>query len=293
MTAMVHKLFAGNGWTDLWVSTGCSSAAATPGSWSGRGVQALGVTGVVTHSQMLNLFGMGIHPDAEVLIAEHIASGMTGWAAASLARLGAKFLVYEGGPQWRSSLRNAYAAFNNANGVPSKAPILDSDQLTIRADVAAVMFWNEFGVPLQRDQQAAYLAAVTVPRSNAVAGFDVTFTPAPALSTLWATAPAQVVKRIEDAHHQAVARTCSWMETEVGFTRVGPAGQAQVNIVGLVMTSFTHRDSPAGTPNLHSHVVISNKVQTGDGRWLALDAKVLFQRRAEITEHYDSEMAGL
>ena len=51
-------------------------------------------------------------------------------------------------------------------------------------------------------------------------------------------------------------------------------------------------------PQLHSHVVISSKVQTADGRWLALDARTLkgFQRalggmyqsvlRAEVTARY-------
>ena len=61
---------------------------------------------------------------------------------------------------------------------------------------------------------------------------------------------------------------------------------------------FRQTTSRLDDPQLHSHVVISSKVQTVDGRWLALDARSLkgFQRalgglyqsvlRAELTARY-------
>ena len=58
---------------------------------------------------------------------------------------------------------------------------------------------------------------------------------------------------------------------------MGTDGVAQVNTTGLIAAAFDHRDSRAGDPNLHTHVVISNKVQAigpdGIPRWLALDGR--------------------
>ena len=41
-----------------------------------------------------------------------------------------------------------------------------------------------------------------------------------------------------------------------------PDGVRQVDVPGLVATAFTHRDSRAGDPDLHTHVAVANKVQT-------------------------------
>jgi hypothetical protein len=39
---------------------------------------------------------------------------------------------------------------------------------------------------------------------------------------------------------------------------------------GLVATAFTHRDSRAGDPDLHTHVAVANKVQILDPTWAKL-----------------------
>jgi len=38
-------------------------------------------------------------------------------------------------------------------------------------------------------------------------------------------------------------------------------------------------DSRAGDPDLHTHVAVANKVQTLDGRWLAIDGRVLYKAK--------------
>ena len=62
------------------------------------------------------------------------------------------------------------------------------------------------------------------------------------------------------------------MEREVAATRTGATARngvvAQVDVRGLIATAFEHYDSRAGDPHLHTHVVISNKVQAVlDGKW--------------------------
>jgi TrwC relaxase len=74
----------------------------------------------------------------------------------------------------------------------------------------------------------------------------------------------------------------TFIEQHALFTRTGPQGIRQVNVQGLVATAFTHRDSRAGDPDLHTH--IANKVQTLDGRWLSIDGRVLFKANVAASE---------
>jgi hypothetical protein len=74
------------------------------------------------------------------------------------------------------------------------------------------------------------------------------------------------------------------------FTRTGAQGIRQVDVRGLVATAFTHRDSRAGDPDLHTHVAAANKVQTLDGRWLAIDGRVLFKAKVAASETYNTAL---
>jgi hypothetical protein len=74
------------------------------------------------------------------------------------------------------------------------------------------------------------------------------------------------------------------------FTRTGPQGIRQVDVRGLVAAAFTHRDSRAGDPDLHTHVAVANKVQTLDGRWLSIDGRVLFKANVAASETYNTAL---
>ena len=102
----LHKLTAGDGYTYLtrqvaaadstergYTSLGDYYAARgeSPGRWTGRGLASLGTSGTVSERQMRNLFGMGIHPDAERIQAQLVAQGLSVPAAAAAARLGQAF----------------------------------------------------------------------------------------------------------------------------------------------------------------------------------------------------------
>ena len=61
-------------------------------------------------------------------------------------------------------------------------------------------------------------------------------------------------------------------------------------MTGLVAAAFTHRDSRAGDPDLHTHVAVANKVQTLDGRWLSIDGRVLFKATVAASETYNTAL---
>jgi hypothetical protein len=62
--------------------------------------------------------------------------------------------------------------------------------------------------------------------------------------------------------------------------------------VGLIATAFNHRDSRAGDPHLHTHVVISNKVQTAiDGKWRSLDGRPMHAAVVALSELHETLFA--
>ena len=144
--------------------------------------------------------------------------------------------------------------------------------------MAREFFLAEHGrEPIDARELAGQIAKDSRPRTQTVAGYDLTFSPVKSVSTLWAVADPAVAAVIERAHQAAVKDALAFIEKHALFTRTGPQGIRQVNVRGLVATAFTHRDSRAGDPDLHTHVAVANKVQTLDGRWLSIDGRVLFK----------------
>jgi conjugative relaxase-like TrwC/TraI family protein len=133
-------------------------------------------------------------------------------------------------------------------------------------------------------------------RRRAVAGFDFTFSVPKSASALWAVADAGTQALIGQAHHAAVAEVVAFMEREVAATRsgatAGDGAVAQVDVTGLVATAFDHFDSRAGDPHLHTHVVISNKVQTVlDGKWRSLDGRPMHAAVVALSELHEAVFA--
>jgi conjugative relaxase-like TrwC/TraI family protein len=60
------------------------------------------------------------------------------------------------------------------------------------------------------------------------------------------------------------------------------------DVEGLVMAAFRQATSREDDPQLHTHVVISTKVQTPDGRWMALDARYLKRKQRALGGLYQS-----
>lgn len=131
---------------------------------------------------------------------------------------------------------------------------------------------------------------------KAVAGFDATFSAPKSLSVWWALTGDE---RLAECHDVAVAAVVDHLERYASTTRERSNGRRlHLDTNGLTCAVFRQTTSRLDDPQLHSHVVISGKVQTEDGRWLALDARTLkgFQRalgglyqsvlRAEVTARF-------
>jgi len=150
----------------------------------------------------------------------------------------------------------------------------------------------------ERAEQVAQIEAEETERGNrrAVAGFDYTFSVPKSVSVLWGVADAGTQALIAQAHHDAVAQVVEFMEREVAVTRTGytaaDGAVAQVDVTGLVATAFDHYDSRSSDPQLHTHVVVSNKVQTVlDGKWRSLDGRPMHAAVVALSEHYNAVLA--
>jgi len=131
---------------------------------------------------------------------------------------------------------------------------------------------------------------------RAVAGFDATLSAPKSLSAWWALTGDE---RLAECHDVAVKAVVAHLERFGATTRIRSNGsRLHPDTNGLTVAAFRQTTSRLDDPQLHTHVVVSAKVQTVDGRWLALDARFLkrHQRmlgglyqsvlRAELTHRY-------
>ena len=293
-----------------------SAKGEAPGTWMGRGLAALGqpasrdgadplvaeLWGVlhgsqVSEDQMKALFGEGLHPNADRITRHLTGFGVAKAGAIAAARLGRPFAINDKENRFITRLREAYRDYNTTVGNDSQAAS-PRHQCPIRTAVGREMFAETYGRPPADDRElSGFIASNSRAATTAVAGYDLTFTPVKSVSTLWAIAPAPIARTIEDCHHQAVAETLEFLEEHAAFSRMGAHGVAQVNTTGLIAAAFDHRDSRAGDPNLHTHLVISNKVQAigADGipRWLALDGTPLHKATVSASEFYNTRIEAL
>jgi conjugative relaxase-like TrwC/TraI family protein len=306
----IHKLTAGSGYDYLTRQvaaldatekghTGLASyyteRGETPGVWVGSGldgIDGLNAGDPVTAEQMRALFGCGLHPLAELRQQQLEGPDLTERDYQDAARLGVPFKIVDGEVSpFRLEVARRFAAIQTAAGLLARARLPAADRARVRTEVAREFFLVAHGrEPIDARELAGQIARDSRPRTQTVAGFDLTFSPVKSVSTLWAVAEPAVAAVIERAHQAAVQDALTFIEKHALFTRTGAQGIRQVNVRGLVATAFTHRDSRAGDPDLHTHVAVANKVQALDGRWLSIDGRVLFKANVAASETYNTAL---
>ncbi|MGH3262969.1 MAG: MobF family relaxase, partial [Trebonia sp.] len=272
----VHKLSAGDGYSYLTSQVASAdqrrdtgqgltdyyqASGNPPGRWLGSGAANLGVDGEVAEAQMKALFGAGLHPDADRMIAHAVEAGINPRHARALARLGRRYPEFTTLPDRESRIA---ARLAELAGEPTTAEVS-----RIRNEEAA------------KERQP-------------VAGYDLVFTPVKSASVLWALGGERIRTAVEAAHHEALAQTVDFLEEHAAFTRLGAGGVEQVDTHGLICAAFDHRDSRAGDPDLHTHLVVANKVRArrdhadGTARWVSLDGRALFAVGVAASERYNT-----
>ncbi|MBN3459738.1 relaxase domain-containing protein [Mycobacterium sp. DSM 3803] len=325
----LHKLSAGDGYLYLIRQVAASDdthrgkpsladyyseKGESPGRWMGSGLPGLGEPvgrdpsdpmvaelwavpegSEVTEDQMKALFGEGLHPNADRITERLTGFGIGHQGAIAAARLGRPFRVNKTDNEWMRRLREGYADFNATLGRDRQASLEPEERASIKTAVAREMFVETYGRPPADERElTGFVARKSRAQTQAVAGYDLTFTPVKSVSALWALAPREISEQVLAAHHRAVADAIAFLEEHAAFSRMGANGIAQVDTTGFIAAAFDHRDSRAGDPNLHTHVAISNKVRVigADGipRWLALDGDPLHKATVAASELYNTRL---
>jgi hypothetical protein len=187
----LHKPHAGDGYTYLTrqVAAGdegrspgqeltdyYTASGNPPGRWLGSGAADLQVTGRVREDQMRSLFGRGLHPDAEEIVALETAAGTSPEAAERAVKLGRAFPRYQPLPLRAERVAARLSDWEREQGRPP-APVVRS---TIEAQEA------------RKDRRA-------------VAGYDLVVTPVKSASLLWALGSSSTREAVEDVHREAPA----------------------------------------------------------------------------------------
>jgi DNA primase catalytic core len=307
----LHKLTAGDGYEYLTRQvaamdstekghTGLASyyteKGETPGVWIGSGlagIEGLKAGDIVTAEQMRALYGYGHHPLSRERL-EALPGKATIAQFLEAVRLGRPFNVYAHDiPAFRIEIAKRFAVYNARVGARPDAPVPRDVRARIRTEVGRETFLAVFGRdPVDARELAGLIARESRPRTTAVAGYDLTFSPVKSVSTLWALANPHTAAVIERAHLAAVGDALRFIETHALYSRTGHNGVRQVEVTGLVAARFTHRDSRAGDPDLHTHVPVANKVQTLDGRWLSIDGRLMFKVIVAASEVYNTALEG-
>ncbi|MFE7720820.1 MobF family relaxase [Nocardia rhizosphaerihabitans] len=316
MVATVHRVAAGNGYQYYLRKTAANDRTArgrnslsqyysdhgeAPGRWHGTGLTALGVTAgsEVTEAQMKSLFGEGLHPNAEQIKAQvyqhQISLGAKDRdatrAAEKATKLGNKFPTYTLRSEYRQRCSAAYRAHNLERNLKPTTAIPDDERARIRTRIATEMFTTDHDrAPLNARELSGWVAKNSRVNQTALAGLELAFSPVKSVSALWAVAPPDMARRIEAAHGRAFKDALKWLERNGLFTRLGRNGVRHVEVEGIVAACFTHRDSRAGDPDLHTHVLIANRVRTLDGRWRTIDSRLFHEAVVTVSEIYDSRL---
>ncbi|MGH8875460.1 MAG: MobF family relaxase, partial [Acidimicrobiia bacterium] len=115
-----------------------------------------------------------------------------------------------------------------------------------------------------------------------VAAFDHTFSAPKSVSLLYAFGDERVRAKVTAAHQRAVAEGLCYMQERCSQSRLATkhkddsghwkATTRTVESEGYLAAVFDHFTSRANDPQIHTHVVVINRVWAGEG-WRAIDAK--------------------
>ncbi len=149
-------------------------------------------------------------------------------------------------------------------------------------------------------------------RKDGVAAWDLTFSADKSVSLLWAFGDDEVRRHVVEAFEGATAEALAYLESVASSTRgaarvpvVDRAGKPvlddegnpwhrvetwPIRTTGYVSAWFTEFQSRADDPQLHTHVVVGNRVQGVDGVWRAIDGRLLYRHQLAAGYLHEAEL---
>lgn len=149
-------------------------------------------------------------------------------------------------------------------------------------------------------------------RKDGVSAWDLTFSADKSVSLLWAFGDDDTRRHVVEAFEEATAEAIAYMESVASSTR----GAARTSVLddegnpvldesgsprhrietwpirtdGYVAAWFTEFTSRADDPQLHTHVVVGNRVRGVDGVWRAIDGRLLYRNKLAAGYLHEAEL---
>jgi conjugative relaxase-like TrwC/TraI family protein len=185
------------------------------------------------------------------------------------------------------------AGLGSGVGISPGSPVSEEQLWRMLGMLQDPLTGQPLGRPPQPDRAQLIGPSGRVSKAaKTVAGFDLTFSAPKSVSVAWALADDATRERIHAAHRAAIDDVIAYAERHVFATRTGAGGVVSQDIRGVVAAAFDHWDSRVGDPQLHTHVVVLNRVQAvSDGGWRTLDSKALFRATVGLSELYNALLA--
>ncbi|MCH7845651.1 MAG: relaxase domain-containing protein [Acidobacteria bacterium] len=149
-------------------------------------------------------------------------------------------------------------------------------------------------------------------RRDGVAAWDLTFSADKSVSLLWAFGDAETRRHVVEAFEEATAEAVTYMESVASSTRgasrtpvldsdgeplLGEDGKRRyrtetwpIQTSGYVSAWFTEFTSRADDPQLHTHVVVANRVKGVDGIWRAIDGRLIYRNKLAAGYLHEAEL---
>lgn len=149
-------------------------------------------------------------------------------------------------------------------------------------------------------------------RKDAVAAWDLTFSADKSISLLWALGDSETRIHVLEAFEEATKEAVAYLECVASSTRgarrvrllgedgshlVDATGQPRyrtetwpIETTGYLAAWFTEYTSRADDPQLHSHVVVGNRVRGNDGKWRTLNGRLLYRHKLAAGYIHEAEL---
>ncbi len=149
-------------------------------------------------------------------------------------------------------------------------------------------------------------------RKDGVAAWDLTFSADKSVSLLWVFGDTETRRHVLEAFQEATIEAVGYLEAEASSTRgasrvpvfdddgnpvLNPDGTSKMRVEtwpietsGYVSAWFTEFTSRADDPQLHTHVVVGNRVQGVDGRWRTIDGRLLYRHKLAAGYIHEAEL---
>lgn len=124
-------------------------------------------------------------------------------------------------------------------------------------------------------------------------GYDVTLSADKSVSLLALASSPEIAQAVTRAHEAAVGEALDYLQAHMVARVRNPDGTLEVQPARAVaVAAFRHATSREQQPDLHTHAIFANAVQTPDGKIRALEGTVLFSEARYAAQLYQNELAA-